>query len=259
MFINLTEEPELVDVEFGEKEDVLASLSEDTMMDNILDQIKLLGTSDTSYRNASLFQYFRDRIDYLRSRYPDDQEIIIQTNEVLDRIFQAIIAKFSLEVTFSESIPFPRKLAYVEAAYNFFILHIFEKTASFYETYIMENLDTLIAEGQARLTKDDAKNLSYKSILESVPTKDLAPLIYFIEDFLQAVDIVDSIQVIEYMIKSDEGQVDNHLIKDMLINETYTAVNFLQPLCKVITTLAQTSPAEGVDKTGIISKILYQP
>ena len=84
MIINLTEEPELNEVDFGEKEEILASISEDTMIDNILDQIQFLGTDENSYQNSSLFQYFRDRIDYIRTRFPDDLETIHRTNEVLE-------------------------------------------------------------------------------------------------------------------------------------------------------------------------------
>ena len=130
--INLTDESDLTEVDFQEKENLLASISEDTMIDNILDQISFLGTDENTYQNSSLFQYFRDRIDYIRTRYPEDQEAITQTNEVLDRIFGAIKRKYALDIVFTDSIPFTKKLDFVEAMYNFFILGIFDRTANFY-------------------------------------------------------------------------------------------------------------------------------
>ena len=147
MIINLTEDPELVDVDFGDKEDLLASISEDTMIDNILDQIEFLGTDENTYRNSSLFQYFRDRIDYIRTKYPDDLDAIQQTNEVLDRIFSAIQKKYALDVKLTESLDFDKKLDYVEATYNFFVLNVFERTSNFFKTYILDNLEALRAGG----------------------------------------------------------------------------------------------------------------
>lgn len=255
MIINLTEEPELTEVDFGEKEDILASISEDTMIDNILDQISFLGTDENTYRNSSLFQYFRDRIDYIRTRYPDDSVAIQQTNEVLDRIFGAITQKYALEVQFEDSLPFEKKVDYVEAAYNFFVLHIWEKTATFYLTYVLENLESLRTEGASRVTAADQKDLSYKSILESSPTENVK-VIYFLSDFLKAIDISDSIQVLEYMMKGEEDELDNHLISTLLIDEAYASVNFLQPLSTVIQKIATANPTEGIDKNAIITRLL---
>jgi len=255
MIINLTEEPELNEVDFGEKEEILASISEDTMIDNILDQIQFLGTDENSYQNSSLFQYFRDRIDYIRTRFPDDLETIHRTNEVLERIFIAIANKYALDIQFSESLPFEKKLDYVEAAYNFFVLGIFERTARFYMTYVRENLEALRTEAKSRLTPADAKDLSYKAISESCQT-DNAEVIYYLNDFLDSIDIVDSIQVLEYMMKGEEEEINNHLISSLIINETYTDVNFQRPLGSIIQRIAKSNPSEGIDKNSIINSLL---
>ena len=257
MIINLTEDPELVDVDFGDKEDLLASISEDTMIDNILDQIEFLGTDENTYRNSSLFQYFRDRIDYIRTKYPDDVDAIQQTNEVLDRIFSAIQKKYALDVKLTESLDFAKKLDYVEATYNFFVLNIFERTSNFFKTYILDNLEALRAEGLARLTPADQKNLTYRSISDSAPAENI-PVIYFLQDFLNGIDLTDSIQVLEYMMKGDEEEINNHLVSSLLINESFAEVNFLQPLSKRIIKVAKSNPSEGIDKNHIITSLLQE-
>lgn len=256
MIINLTETDEFQDLtDIEVKEEMLANISEDTMIDDILDQISFLGTDDNFCRNNSLFNYFRVRIDYLRSKYPDDQDTIIKTNEVLDRIFDAIKKKFALDIKLHESIPFETKLDYVEAAYNFFILHIFEKTSNFFYSYIFDNLDVLRKEGKARLTPEDLKNLSYKTIAESIPAENV-PVVYFLHDFLSSINMIDSIQAFEYMIKGEEDEIDNHLMYSLLVNETYADVTFLEPLGDIIQKLAKSNPSEGIDKNAIISDLV---
>ena len=255
--INLTDESDLTEVDFQEKENLLASISEDTMIDNIIDQISFLGTDENTYQNSSLFQYFRDRIDYIRTRYPEDQEAITQTNEVLDRIFGAIKRKYALDIVFTDSIPFTKKLDFVEAMYNFFILGIFDRTANFYYSYVMNNLADLRAEGQTRLTPTDLKNLSYKSIVESAPSENVV-VIYFLNDFLRAIDLVDSIQVLKYMMAGEEEELNNHLVATLLIDEEYVDINFLLPLGAIIQRIARSNPVEGMDKNRIILDLLKQ-
>ena len=55
MIINLTETDEFQDLTDNEvKEEMLANISEDTMIDDILDQIAFLGTDDNFIRNIPI-------------------------------------------------------------------------------------------------------------------------------------------------------------------------------------------------------------
>ena len=143
--INLVDETE--DYDFLKKEkcdEIISELSEDLMIDNIEDQINNINKEDNSFRNSSLFQYIKERVEYIWSMEKEiNGEYYKVIDNVLNRVSKSIEDKFGFSIEYSDTIPKEIKLAYIESMYNVLILKISNTTSELLSNYIMKNRDIL--------------------------------------------------------------------------------------------------------------------
>lgn len=254
--INLVDETE--DYDFLKKEkcdEIISELSEDLMIDNIEDQINNINKEDNSFRNSSLFQYIKERVEYIWSMEKEiNGEYYKVIDNVLNRVSKSIEDKFGFNIEYSDTIPKEIKLAYIESMYNVLILKISNTTSELLSNYIMKNRDILQKEAENRITKEDKKNLSYKGIKFSYTGK-YTELLFFLDDFIKEIDIQDSIEIIDLFTQGEETEIFNYNLRKLLVENQYGDVTFDKPLCDIFKNIILNRGPEVTRTFEIVDKI----
>lgn len=223
---------EVVDVPELEREEydrTLASVSEDILLDNILDQIDTAKDKKSLYERTNLFEFFTQRINYALHKYgqlEDDRygETVTTISDVLDRVTRALGEKFGFEVIYSDVIPLETKLSYVDSLYNFFIVDLGDHLSSLVTKDILEYKDTY-AQMLSELDKQDKKNVSYL-YLEEIINNQYTTLIYNLKDVINTLEAEQTIEdTIEGLIADDPNEYHSFIINQIFLENQWVDIN----------------------------------
>ena len=225
-----------------EYKEVMAVVSEDIVLSNIIDQIKDLKNLDTIYNRTSLFDFFEERLNFLYSKYSDDSikmnEVTLLANSISDSIIYEIGKTIGIDFEISEdAILTETKLQYAKSLYNFFVVDIAEKLEVMTFNYIIKYKDTF-RDLFSTLNKDDKKNFSYTYLKNSIDN-EYTPMIFHMNDILDTIEIPHNEEFIEMIVK-DDPEIDNYFIQKIIIDNQFVEINhkcnFVDTFKQLITT-----------------------
>lgn len=201
-----------------QEEEILNMLSDDIILDNILNQIK----NSTKKENildtkSNLLEYFQNRYSFIMKKYAENEDVISKTNDiindVLDEILNAINETFKFKITLSESLLIKDKFEFIESLYEFFILNLKDSLISLGYEYIIDNLKSLRSSLKIRNKKD----LSYINIKKLIDNENTA-VVFQTESILSNLGELDNETIIEMMTEYDPELVYNYNVRRLFLD-----------------------------------------
>lgn len=220
-------------------EDILASISEDIVIENILDQIQDSLNIETLKEKQSLFPYFETKMRDLVDKYPMETaeypEVFASIDSALNTISKKIEDVYQFEIYYSEYIDIEVKLDYVKSLYEFFTIGIYDGLFKLTNSFINAGIDGFVNELET-IDKEERKNLSYKYIQVDIDNK-YTPLVYHIKEVINTLDFpIDMYaeDVFEIMIKDDEGEEISNNIAKIFIDNEWVDVVYQEPITETL-------------------------
>lgn len=218
-----------------EKKDIINNLTDDLLIENILEQIAK--PSVNFFNMTNYIEIFKERLTYLKNIYKENNEFLNDLKDIeikfYDEIFTAICKKFNITTDDSNL----NIIDITEYLYIFFILNYKENLIYFYTDFIIKNKESL---AKAFNEKEmDVKKISVTSLKKIFSNKNdvtiLASLRNII-DFINNDEDIDNLELIENICCSDIEEATNYFIKKSFIDDMSLAVNkdfvkiFLSPI-----------------------------
>lgn len=233
------EEMNLNEFRRDDYKDVISQISEDILLDNILDQINDSLNAEEIDNRYSLFNYFKDRIGKLLKEYTvgDEEypEVVHSINNVLTIISDKIEEVYSLNIEYGDMIDIETKLEYVEALYTFLTIDIYKHVFNFTDKFIKDNIENYIIE-IGKVDKVDRENLSYKFIQNDIDNK-YTPVVYRTKEIINTLSFPSDMyaeDVFEKMIEDDQGEVINNTIARIFIDNDWVDVIYEESLLDIL-------------------------
>ena len=222
-----------------EYNEVIMNISEDIMLDNILDQIKDSNNLEffSVPTHKDFFEYFEIRFKFILERYENEDEIVLNTkevyNEILNKILNAIQETYEFEIEFHNTILVEEKAEYIKALYYFFVIEKRNNIINLFINNINKNFHILTKQYQDSISNEIGNSLSYNNFKKVIDNK-YTSVIYSIPEIIPNTFVNDNESVIELIILNEESELNNYLIAKMLIEQAVCDVNFKSNFLKVL-------------------------
>lgn len=233
----LTEEKERF--ERDNYEEILTSISEDIILNNILDQIEDSLNIETIKEKQSLFNYFDIRMKALIDTYTYENEeypTLIETiDEVLNIISKKIEEVFNIEIIYSDIIDIEKKINYVKALYNFFTVNLYKTVTNLSYSFINKNLEVYVKE-IGKINTEERNNLSYKYLQTDIDN-EYTPFIYNLDSIINTLDFPEGMyseDVIEMITNEDQGEETYEVINNIFIDNEWVEVLYKESLANTL-------------------------
>lgn len=194
-------------------EELLDTLSLNVMRDNILSQIE-----DVSESNRDFMDIVKSKFEVIKNGdYDSDtmRAINLEINRFYNEIINSIVSKFGLAYSSSEDIG-----EVAEVLYNFFIIDRKGNTEKFIESYIDENMDSIIEQlgldnsndvvtiSMARKSKD-VKSVYIAAHIDTV-INYILDMNVSSEEFLEALSVSGDYYASSMIDYADTGEIDGN-------------------------------------------------
>lgn len=211
-----------------DRNEVLNSLSDEILIDNLVNQINKLDIRD--YVNEDYLDVFNIRFNYLFNKYQNEENFITELrkikNEIYFKVITEICNKFKINFIKTQDELIDEDYFSIMYIYRFFVLYSYENIINFFINYIHYNKEDLIKQNSSN---NNTKDLSYINIKKVYKNIGNTTIIYNFEDIINTIasTIEDDEFVLETIISED---IDNFLyikIKNLFLegNDTFS----LQP------------------------------
>lgn len=212
---------------------MINSISEDIILDNIISQINTHLDDNTIENKVSLFGYFEDRYDYLYNLYKDDTTILsriyFEFDKVLNAIMDSLQKLMKFKITFDPGIDFNIKILLVKSLYEFFIIYFKDGLESLLFNAINKNINTL-----KKICKiKNKKDLAYLEI-KKVINNDYTEVVYNINNIINDMTIDCNDDAIDYMTLDDPETVYNYYTHEIFFENYFSDIIFEDNLYDII-------------------------
>lgn len=222
---------------------IVMQISEDIILDNILEQISnSLDYKFYDRNKQSFFEYFEKRFEFVIKRYDDDTDVVhrckMAYNDVLNQIMEKIEEMFEFNIEFEENILIEKKAEYIKSLYYFFVINQKENIENLLINIIHKNIDFLKNNFKDNISKDVEKSLSYNNLRKSIDN-DYTPLIYYTNEVLDNIEVEFNEEILELMIKGEEDELNNFYVDRLLIEQSIGSVVFENNLLDTLSPLIE--------------------
>lgn len=195
-------------------EDVISSLSDTIILDNVKDQINNIEENYSD--NLYYLSYFNTKYDYLVNKYNDNKDILDKINSLKESIYTSIKEyienKFCINIIFPDYITKDMAYNYINIIYKFFVINYQENVYSLITNYIKEEYKNIIKYYKNRINK---KDLTYTNLNKNID-KNLAIIICEINNIVENMVIDQPVDIINLVIKDDPNEYYNENIFNLV-------------------------------------------
>lgn len=212
---------------------IINSISEDIMVNNIINQINNSLKEKTFQEQVNLFDYFEERYNFLTRIYNYDDNIIKRVttafDSILDKIKHNLENLFKFKVKFDDGIEFSTKITLVKGLYEFFIIYIKDNSESLIFNTIDKNVESL-----KKICKiKNKKDLSYIN-LKKIINNEYTNIIFCFENIVKNIEIDCNDDVISYMSSDDPDLFCNFYINKIFFDCYCSDIIFEDNLFNII-------------------------
>ena len=197
---------------------LISSVSSSLIIDNIIDQIDDLDSVEKLKGRNSIFKPLQDRMEYLIKKYPAGSDEYGEVYETIDNTLESISdrieEKIGINIQYSEVMGIEKKIDYVSALYEFFVIRLEENLENFVVEYLYENKDVY----NSKLTADEMRNNSYNYVKQFIDN-EYTPLIYRIRSIVNELEL---------------PKLVNYIIKMIMIQNQWVEVDHIKPFTEFI-------------------------
>ena len=221
-----------------ESDAIIMQISEDIVLDNMIEQIRESNNlSKYDLEKSSFFEYFEKRFNFIIDRYEESTDIVRKCkaayDEILNQILSSIDEVYNISIEFNEIILIEKKAEYTKALYYFFVINQKENIENLLVNIIQKNSEDLIKLTSEFMNKEIEKSLSYVNLKKIIDNK-YTPLIFFINEIINNIEVKYNEDVLEMMIGSDEDELTNFYIDRLLIEQSVADINFEKNLMEIL-------------------------
>lgn len=214
---------------------LISSVSSSLIIDNIIDQIDDLDSIDKLKGRNSIFKPLQDRMEYLIKKYPAGSDEYGEVYETIDNTLESISdrieEKIGINIQYSEVMGIEKKIDYVSALYEFFVIRLEENLENFATEYLFENRDVY----NPKLSADETRNNSYNYVKQFIDN-EYTPLIYKIRNIINDLELPKLVNEdsIGYIVNVDDEEFVNYIIKMIMIQNQWVEVDHIKPFTEFI-------------------------
>lgn len=222
------------DLKEYEKDEILNMISDDIMIENLVEQIRKIKLNIiTDNPISDKLQYFIDKYNFIVTKYFDKQDMIKECNDIMDTILNKILDTINevmnIKIEIMESVLFKDKIDYVHYLYNFLVVNLSNNIINFSYNYIIDNSESLKKSFKIK----NKKSLSYMTIKKLIDN-EYTPIILYTETILKSVRDITDEDVINLLIKNDEDEINNYYSRKILVDNYFSSVSFNEPFIDFI-------------------------
>lgn len=213
---------------------ILNSVSDDLIIQNIEEQIENVFSNEVSGSKLYYLSYFTNRYNYITKKYSDNKDIMDRLNksiiEVFSRVQELIENKFKFSLELIDSLDIDMMMEIIENIYQFFIIDFNTNCSNLVFNYITNERKDLVKSYKNTVNRKDLTYINLKKFI----TNENIIIIYNIDDIIDGMDIQAIEDIIDLMTKDDPDLVSNYIIRSLFMDEKYGYVTFNESLNKLI-------------------------
>jgi len=214
---NTMDEKEVTFLTEKEIDEIIASISDEIILDCIKEQIKMTYTGSTKINEIDYIDLFETRYKFIKQKFSEYPDVIARIDEIRSNMYNSILIDLQKKFKFSidgESFTSKEWLYdFISKSYTFFVAKNTPNMINFVVRYIDKEREAILDYYKNIFDKED---LTYNNIKDNFSNED-AIIITKLPEIIAEINVDSPTYLLELIVNDDIHEVYNSFINEYFI------------------------------------------